>query len=75
MTIEKHVTFTFEPDCGEAEAIETVDSFLNQVYEKLKGDKRIVSLDTGECIDIDELCRVRGILSAFIERTHHWEVE
>lgn len=75
MTIEKHVTFTFEPDCGEAEAIETVDFFLNQVYDRLKDSKRIVSLDTGERIDIDELCRVCGILSAFIERVHHWEVE
>ena len=75
MTIEKHVTFTFEPDCCETEAIERVDFFLKQVQDKLKDDKRIVSLDTGECIDTDELCRVRGILSAFIERVHHWEVE
>ena len=75
MTIEKHVTFTFEPDCGEAEAIETVNSFLQPACNRLKDDKRIVSLDTGECIDIDELCRVRGILSAFIEHVHHWEVE
>ena len=75
MTIEEHVTFTFEPDCGEAEAIEKVDFFLNQVYDRLKDDKRIVSLATGECIDVDELCRVRGILSAFIEHVHHWEVE
>ena len=75
MTIEKHVTFSFEPDCGEAEAIESVYSLLNQVYDRLKDSKRIVSLDTGECIDVDELCRVRGILSAFIEHVHHWEVE
>ena len=75
MTIEKHVTFTFEPDCCEAEAIETVDSFLNQVYDRLKDSKRIVSLDTGECIDTAELCRIRGVLSAFIEHVHHWEVE
>ena len=75
MTIEKHVTFTFERDCGEAEAIQVVDSFLQQMQVKLKDSKRIISLDTGECIDTNELYRVRGILSSFIEHYHHWEVE
>lgn len=75
MTMEKHVVFTFTPDCCEAEAIQVVDSFLNQMQNELKNNKRIVSLDTGECIDVDELYRVRGILSSFIEQYHHWEVE
>lgn len=75
MTIEKHVVLTFTPDCCEAEAIQVVDSFLKQMQDKLKDNKRIVSLDTGECIDVDELYRVRGILSSFIEKYPHWEVE
>lgn len=75
MTMEKHVVFTFTPDCCEAEAIHIVDSFLNQMQDELKNNKRIVSLDTGECIDVDELYRVRGILSSFVEQYHHWEVE
>ena len=75
MTSEKHVVFTFDPDCCEAEAIQVVDSFLKQMQDELKDNKRIVSLDTGECIDVNELYRVRGILSSFIEHYHHWEVE
>lgn len=75
MTIEKHVVLTFTPDCCEAEAIQVVDSFLAQMQDKLKDDKRIISLDTGECIDVNELYRVRGILGAFVEQYHHWEVE
>lgn len=75
MNIAKHVTLTFEPDCCEAEAVHIVDSFLNQMQDKLKDNKRIISLDTGECIDVSELYRVRGILNAFVEQYHHWEVE
>lgn len=75
MTSEKHVVLTFTPDCCEAEAIQVVDSFLNQMQDELKDNKRIISLDTGECIDVNELYRVRGILSSFIEQYHHWEVE
>ena len=55
MTSEKHVVFTFTPDCCEAEAIQVVDSFLKQMQDELKDNKRIVSLDTGECIDVNEL--------------------
>ena len=75
MTSEKHVVSTFTPDCCEAEAIQVVDSFLKQMQDELKDNKRIISLDTGECIDVNELYRVRGILSSFIEHYHHWEVE
>ena len=75
MTSEKHVVFTFDPDCCEAEAIQVVDSFLNQIQDELKDNKRLISLDTGECIDVNEFARVRGILSSFIEHYHHWEVE
>lgn len=75
MTIEKHVVLTIDPDCCEAEAIHIVDSFLNQMQDELKDHKRIISLDTGECIDVNELYRVRGILDAFVENFHHWKVE
>lgn len=75
MTIEKHTVLTFTPDCCEAEAIQMVDSFLKQMQDELKDNKRIISLDTGECIDVNELYRVRGILDAFVENFHHWEVE
>ena len=75
MTSEKHAVFTFTPDCCEAEAIQMVDSFLSQIQDELKDNKRIISLDTGECIDVNEFDRVRGILSSFVEQCHHWEVE
>lgn len=75
MTIEKHTVITIEPDQHEAESLETVDNFFRELQERFKDEKMLISLDTGEVIEINELARVRGIVAALYEQHHHWQVE
>ena len=75
MTIEKHTIITIDPDQHEAESLEIVDNFFRELQDRFKDEKMLVSLNTGEAIEINELARVRGIISAFYEYYHHWQVE
>lgn len=75
MTIEKHTVITVEVDQNESESLFIVDRFFEELQNQI-GDKDVlVSLDTGEAIETKEFNRVRGILSAFYEHYHHWQVE
>lgn len=75
MTIEKHTVITIEPDQHEAESLCIVDNFFRELQDQIGERNILISLNTGEAIEINELARVRGIISAFYERHHHWEVE
>lgn len=75
MTIEKHTVITVDPDQNEMESLFIVDNFFHKIQEQIENKDILISLDTGEAIEIKELNRVRGIISAFYEQHHHWEVE
>lgn len=47
------------------DALELIDNELGAVYKAFEGKGRLVSVETGCCVDIEELCRVRGILELF----------
>ena len=48
----------------ERAALYDVDIILNKIYGMFDDDITLVSMTTGECIMIDELPRMRGILDA-----------
>ena len=73
MTLEKISTLAIVPNEEEREAIETVNFMLHALQSAGEG-MRLVSVETGEVVDIDELARVRGIISAFIQN-RCWEVQ
>ena len=75
MTIEKRTVITIEPDQHEAESLETVDNFFRELQDQIGERNILISLNTGEAIEIKELNRVRGIIAAFYEQHHRWEVE
>lgn len=75
MTIEKHTVITIDPDQHEAESLCIVDNFFRELQDRLKDEEMLISINTGEAIEIKELARVRGIIAAFYEQHHRWEVE
>lgn len=48
----------------ERAALYEVDNILNKIYGMFDDNLVLVSMTTGECIMIDELPRMRGILDA-----------
>lgn len=49
---------------NEIECLIKTDKILKEIQTQLK-EGEYMAVDTGEIFDVDELCRVRGILDAF----------
>jgi hypothetical protein len=73
MTFEKTIALAIIPNEEERVAIETVDSML-RTLQNAGGGMRLISAETGEIVDINELARIRGIITAFIQN-RCWTVE
>lgn len=73
MTLEKITTLAIVPNEKERDAIKTIDFMLRTLQSAGEG-MRLVSAETGEVVDIDELSRIRGIITAFIQN-RCWEVQ
>lgn len=72
--INKEITMTIKSQA--AEDLHKAYVFLSELQETLDANdfNVAVSQDTGECFELDELGRVRGILSGLIETTK-WTLE
>lgn len=57
----------------EIECLGVVENILQSLYESYGEGMLLTDLFTGECVGINELARVRGILS-FIASTDKYEV-
>ena len=56
------------------DALELVDNELGAIYKVFEGKGTLVSVETGACADLEELCRVRGILELFYNYvTFEWQ--
>ena len=55
------------------DALKKVDDALHQMQMAFNPDSELMNLATGECFSIDELARVRGIISALAEYGE-WEL-
>lgn len=67
MTISTSVINIHQLNIEEFQALETSYKIVKHITE-VYGDKcRIVSPNDGECVDVDELPRVLGILSFLME--------
>ena len=58
--------FTLE----EREVLIKASELLHELQESFKSCSSLTSLTTGEVVGIEEIARVRGILSAFSESTY-----
>ena len=58
------VNFTAE----ELDALELADRALGELYNHFGRDDKLVSPDTGELVELNELPRVRGILNLLYAR-------
>lgn len=58
------VNFTAE----ELDALELADRVLGELYNVFGRDDKLVSPDTGELVELNELPRVRGILNLLCTR-------
>jgi hypothetical protein len=58
------VNFTAE----ELDALELADRALGELYNVFGRDDKLVSPDTGELVELNELPRVRGILNLLCTR-------
>lgn len=69
MKIIKTIAFTEK----EREILKEADNVLSEFYKRLQHNCQIQSWESGELIGIDEIPRVRGILSGLGENTN-WEI-
>ena len=57
----------------EVECLEMADKILYKIQDSFPDETELESVDTGEIILIEEIARVRGILSAFYENVEFRE--
>ena len=57
----------------EVECLEMADKILRKIQDSFPDEIELESVDTGELILIEEISRVRGILSAFYENVEFRE--
>jgi len=67
MRIEKHSYETIHLTREEKEAFELVDKILDKIYCRYFSNASLESQLTGECVEMREIPRVRGILGFFTE--------
>jgi hypothetical protein len=71
MTIQ--TTIQIAPSCEEIASIQRIESLLRAVHAYFGEDATLINSETGEVVEINELPRVLGILSAFAE-SNNWEI-
>ena len=57
----------------EVECLEMADKILRKIQDSFPDEIELESVDTGEIILIEEISRVRGVLSAFYENVEFRE--
>ena len=58
----------------EVECLEMADKILRKIQDSFPDETELESVDTGEIILIEEIARVRGVLSAFYENVEFREM-
>lgn len=71
MTIQTTIQIT--PSVADASAILRTNQMLSSLIAYFGEDTNLINSETGEIVEISELPRVLGILSAFIE-SNNWEI-
>lgn len=71
MTIQ--TTIQIAPSCEEIASIQRIESLLRAVHAYFGEDSILINSETGEVVEINELPRMLGILSAFTE-PNNWEI-
>ena len=74
MKFTQQVVTVHEMSLEEFQALELVEKMCEEIQEMYDDDCRLTSPNDGECIIIDELKRVKGILS-FLMRNRVVEVD
>lgn len=71
MTIQTTVQIT--PSVADASAILRTNQMLSSLIAYFGEDTNLINPQTGEVIEMSEIPRVLGILSAFLE-SNNWEI-
>lgn len=74
MTTGRIKTRTINLTAKEREALETVYDLTCKLNESYGKDTDLISPNTGECISMNELPRVRGILDSLMTN-RVWQIE
>lgn len=74
MTTGKIKVRTIDLTIQEREALETVFNLMCKLNESYGKDTDLISPNTGECISMNELPRVRGILDSLMTN-RVWKIE
>lgn len=53
----------------EQEALDTVYNIIDEMQKALKDNDYIMSIDTGEVVNINEFARVKGIIDCLMSHT------
>ena len=67
MKITQQVITTHQFTCAEWTALCEAESLVRQIYDSYDDNIVLTSPNTGECVTVDELPRVLGILSFLTE--------
>ena len=68
MTTQTTLSIYLTPE--EEKAFHTVDKVLRQLQDKYIPQARFEAIGNGEIFEIEELSRVRGVISSIFENTH-----
>ena len=72
MTMRTQTTLTIHLTTEEEKAFHTVDKVLEQLQDTYIPQASFEAYDNGEIFQINELARVRGLLSTVSENTHFY---
>ena len=70
MTMETRTTLAIYLTTEEENAFHTVDRVLRQLQDKYIPQAQFEAIGNGEIFEIEELSRVRGVISTIFENTH-----
>lgn len=65
-TINTRKTYRFELELDEVNAINEVNRLIKDIQNTIGDEAMIVSQTTGELIETENLCRMRGVLDALL---------
>lgn len=67
ITTERKTVVTLYTNETQKAALKVVDDMLSLMQDTFGDEATLASLTTGECLDVAELKRVRGILDLFMQ--------
>ena len=76
MEIRTFKTFAFHMTPEDKEAMEKVSEMMKAIVAYMMEKEEVWSFiknETGECFDLDDVMRIRGVLSGLVEKGN-WEI-